>query len=494
MIVGSAQPMAEPPQASFELGRFTVTVFYRVITNDRADGPKTVCFAPGLPALFDAYRWGNDYDEYMLCREYDPQLLVDAATRTWKIGVKYSTPERKGGSDSTGGGTGKETAGEYANPLLELPTAKFAATDKESLMQQVYDPITGSVQPATASNGQVFDPPPKTLDGFGILTITRNEPITANHPYLAWLYMRKVNLDYFWGLPPGSWKFKEISPESQNRQLPNGSTVSFLRVSYRAEFNPDGWDTSILDYGDYSLALDPRGPNYPLRKVPFMTANNQPTAMPLNGRGAALQDKLPFTALPGANVIVLPASTPPIVYKNGDRVQVNNIGGELPIPLKPNSTYFVINPQPAVPSGQEFSLAASTPNVTISGVRNAAGLGVIVTTNQPHNLVDGQTVVILDAQAVNVDDEDYFVNDAWQIGVISPTSFSLKNNGVGFLGDGDPDEQYASGGLIAVPITILSNGTGTSYIWAPAVYIRIRPFQRLPFAFLQLPNSFAQCQ
>ena len=377
--LGVAEPMSIPPEISFELGRFTATVFYRVLSNDRNDGPMGICQGRGLPALFSPYVWGNDSDPYMLCRGYDPQLQIDAATCVWKVGVKYSTPELKpahggGPRNGTGGGTGKETPGEYQNPLLELPTAKFSSTGKESLLQQIYDPVTGATQPATASNGQVFDPPPKTLERFGVLTITRNEPTTANHPYLSWQFTDVVNLDTFWGLPPGSWKCREISADLQNRQLPNGVTVSFLRVTYTFELNPNGWDIFILDYGDFSLFRTPRGSDYPLSQTSYSRpARATPPLALLNGRGAASQPKLPFTVItsgPQIGYIQLAAANPPVTYANGNQVQVSNIGGALPLPLVNNSSYFVCNAQPG---GTVFQLAASSPNLQIISFPHVRG-------------------------------------------------------------------------------------------------------------------------
>lgn len=494
----TAEPMSIPPECSFELGRFTATVYYRVLTTDRADGPIGVCQAVGLPALFDPYVWGNDSDPYMLLREYDPQLLVDAATCTWKVGCKYSTPERKPGRDGTGGGTGKETPGEYQNPLLELPTAKFSSTGKEALLQQVYDPITGSLMPATASNGQVYDPPPKTQEHWGVLTIIRNEPVTANHPYLSWLYTDAVNSDTFWGLPPGSWKCKEINAENQNRQLPNGVTVSFLRVTYTFELNPNGWDIFIVDSGTYYLQPDPRGPNWPMQAIDFKTNTGQVTEGPLNGRGGALQDKLPFTVItsgPQLGYIQLAPSRPPTTYANGDQVQVSNIGGALPAPLQPNSTYWVCNTQPG---GTVFQLAASNPNIKILGITNFADIPVQVICSQPHGLTTGQLVVINGAHAVNLADDFYTINGPWIVSVINPTDFNViapvfGAGGPKLQGTGDPDGDYFSGGLVAIPLTLLG-GTPTSYIWAPPVYNRIRNFQRLAYGPLSLPNSFAECQ
>ena len=318
------------PDADFEAGRLTVRAPYRVITDSLDDGPMVVCSATGLPSIGAEYAWGNDANPYLFCKRYDPRPIGSAPTLTWKVIVEYSTPEVKEARD-TGGGGGKISTADFTNPLGELPEIKMHSSGREELLTQIYDNFTGILKPVTASNGEVFDPPPKTLGQAITIEISRNESIATNTGY-AISFQNAVNLDPFFGFAPGYLKFKDITFNLQTRQMPNGAQFPFLRGSYVIEYNPMGWDEKILDYGTYTWQAGQGGL---LVRQKIKNADGHPTAAPLNGRGQLLAMRTPATF--SGTTMTLAVTTPQTAFQDGDLVQLNNIGGGLPAAQMPGS-------------------------------------------------------------------------------------------------------------------------------------------------------------
>ena len=489
---------------SFKAGSYTARVYYRVIVNSRNDGPQIVCSAAGLPALYSTYAYGNESNAAMLLREYEPMRIGDVATMTWEVAAVYSTPAIKEGSDGgKGGGTGKENPGQFQNPLLELPTAKFHSSSKEVLIHQIYDGRTNSWKPCTASTGEVFDPPPKKQQGIGTLTITRNEDIGTNHPAIALKYQNAVNADVFFGMKPGTWRIKEISPETHNRQIPGGSIYRFLRTAYVFEGDADGWDLSLLDYGTFYWKVDPRGTNFPLVDTKFKTADRHPCSRALDGNGGALPPRLPFTT--AGSVLTVPATDPSIPYISGTKVYVdaanfNGVAGKLPAPLQKNVIYYVY----AV-AGTSFKLA-KTANANALIISDADYLGngmVSFTTDAPHGFVGGETVLVedvVDSYLADAWNDEFVVLNGLNGSILTATQFSANIPNFDpfdspFLqGVGEPPLVYQSDGFIARPISLTAAGTGLNFIWSPGTFFQVRPYSRIPFAPLGLPASFAGCQ
>jgi hypothetical protein len=342
-VVGSAERSNKMPTGSFQKGKYEVRTFWRVIVDSDDDSCVTVVNATGLPLLDSTYEWGNESNEEMYAEEYITTSL-GAKTKAWEVTVVYRTPALKDdSSEDAGGGAGRRTPGEFLNPLLELPTAKVHFSGRETLLTQIVD-VNGNLGPVAASNGEVFDPPPKYMQTIMTLTIERNEVIDADHPAIGAAYTNRLNSDYFWGIAPGFWKIKEITAEPKSRQIPGGDTNRYLRVSYVFEYNPDGWPIELLDYGTYTWEQRP-GPvaaNPQLVKT-AIKINGKEAAAPLNGKGRVLQDRLSFTVLSGSSALTIPASTGNISYAVGDVVQVVSPTGVLPSPLGRDTNYYVVD-------------------------------------------------------------------------------------------------------------------------------------------------------
>jgi hypothetical protein len=422
-VVGSAEPI-NMPEGNFGLGRQMVRVPYRVIVNSQNDGPLTVASAPGLPVIYSTYAWGSESNDELVLTRFESKRQGSSKTLTWIVEAIYETPETKEGRSNrdAGAGTGRRTAGEFTNPLLEIPTVKWHSSGREALLTRIYDNTTGIVKPCTASNGEVFDPPPKFIETFATLEIQRNESIAANQPGIAALYTNAINSDVFWGLPAGYWRFKEIVPERQDRQIPVAPyKFPFLRVSYVAEYNPAGWDIQLLDYGSYYWERPVNSPGgaagaIPARRIKIKTADGHDTSAPLNGYGMPLPDRVPWTPVTGAGpgAVTIAATSPIQKFNVGDLIQFTAIPTTgsppssvvAPAPLSFNTVYYVIS------------------NTVTAG-----------------------------AQAIDV----------------STTPGGAR-------------------------IALTTTGTGWQYAYSPGVFFTIRPYNRLPFAALGLPQSFAAVQ
>jgi hypothetical protein len=292
---------------------------------------------------------------------------------------------------------------------LERPSVKFHTSGREVSLTKIYDNISNTLKPCTASNGEVFDPPPKTMDRMLTLEIQRNESIATPHPALAIQYINACNSDVFWGMAAGVWLCKGINPERQERRTPAGAIFPFLRTSYTFEARAEGWDLQLLDYGTKYISqtrVSAAVASSPPITRQFVTTENHPTSGLLNGRGGALPDKIPFTADNGTSLLTTPATTTGATFANGDLVQLTNIGGALPDGLVAYRNYYIKDPNPSG-GGQAFNLSLTSGGATVS--------------------------------------------------------FS-------------------------------DNGTGTHYIGSPGVFFTIRPFARLPFAALGLPQNFMLVQ
>lgn len=395
-VIGFAAERPDSPKASFEVGKYTVTRKFLVLTSSVLDGPGVVALAIGLPRLFQPYIFGTEFLPNCRVRSVVPERIKPASLE-WEVTVTYETPERKHGGGGEGGqeqqdsGTGEEQDGQFENPLLYIPEVE---TRFETYKQPIYgvrglgfkagvtngsadvsvnpgvkffqvgDPVcltditpryfafNGSVitssigksiettvtaisgstvtlakpwtgvtstdpgatlfnlnfQPAHASNGEIFVPPPEMDASRLILTITRNEDISSPHPALALAYQDSLNSDIFWGAAPGQCKVMSITAQRQTKQLPDGSVVVYLRCTYQFQFRPF-WDIQLLDKGNFYFAATSMADPTPARYA-FQSREGQPIEGLLDGNGQKLADggnpvflsirpyrSLPFAAL-----------------------------------------------------------------------------------------------------------------------------------------------------------------------------------------------------
>jgi len=102
MGVTSVVRYGQPTLAPNDEGHRVYTVEFRVTTNSKDDGPKSVlvggrAFATPLPAAGAVYSFGNDIDLYATADPIPAVDLVDekALLRYWKVTYTYTTVPRK---------------------------------------------------------------------------------------------------------------------------------------------------------------------------------------------------------------------------------------------------------------------------------------------------------------------------------------------------------------------------------------------------------------
>lgn len=513
MSVVSCRRSSRPARGTFELGQYVIYEYWTVIVSSLSDTPLVVTAATGLPRLFDLYTGSA----IMRARSFEAEQTADNSL-VWNVTVIYRTPDLKEGQRGdfggtgrdSGGGTGRENATDFNNPLSELPKVKFSTTSKEDAVTQIYDVNAGILKPVTASNGELFDPPPKKLTrGIG-LEISRNEDISAPHPLTALTYVDAVNSDTWWGLPPGSWLCVSIGAERAERQVPGGAPIPYLSVVYSFEARAE-WDIVILDSGSYynlPSAASTSNPFLPLlapsnlwvpfdpvsvaaaavtptafRRRQFQSAEGHPVHAPLNGQGGALPSASTFTSSTSTNRLTVPApaTASPGVYVNGIAVQVWATGGTLPAPLSPLAVYYTVNVNL---DDNSFQLTANpnTQQITVSGCSYSAAGGAFI------NAAAGRFVGVAIGMRV--------------FGRGIPASTTVTSAGSGTATQinlsATPTETVTSGTVIfygvAGTVTITSDGTGTFTVKPLGVFLRVRPYNRVPFGALGLPQSFLDVQ
>lgn len=321
-VIGTAQETPDSPEEfSASTDRRTYRRKFLVRCSSMLDGPLQVTAAPGIPRKYSPYVFGTERDQYALALNFSA-ARIDSGFPHWHVHVEYSTPEprQKGEKGDTS-----------EDPLLWIPEASTSMEKLQEAVYAVYDisgvkapagvvkapdgaPVPagewdffgllggdaqpgnakdarGPITPCRASNGEVFDPPPMRDASRLVLSITRNESITSNHPRAGIQYADAVNADRFWGGPPGVWKCQGITAERQTRQI-NNRPCPYLKVTYKFEARLT-WDLILLDAGTFYTSVSPEkvpfaGPEIVRRK--FITHDGHPTTGPLDGKGGKLAD------------------------------------------------------------------------------------------------------------------------------------------------------------------------------------------------------------
>jgi hypothetical protein len=524
-VIGTAKPARDSGEIEFEVGSLRIRRRFLVECSSLEDDEQVATSAPGLPNLFDTYSSATSSNELLRARKYSGRRVVPGS-RYWFVDVTFETPPVKqgtggsGGSSGgggSGGGTGEERPGQYENPILELAEVEMHGVEHEEITNYILDTDTGNIRPVTNSAGEVYDPPPKDTVTGSVLTIERNEPLSAPHPAMGNTYRNTVNADAFWGLPPGCWRCIDIVAKRAVRQLPNGQTGVYLRVKYTFESRAT-WDTIILDAGRYFILLPASAVNTPANvSVPifapgnpwvpvtvvslptgftvsatraqrreFTTREGHPVRGALNGQGGPLPDASTFTASSGTSLLTVPAppATNPGNYVNGLAVQLWNTGGALPAPLKPNTTYYTAS---VAAGGLSFGLATSPFRQVIpyTGYFGNGSTALNVTT-------DGQ---FLDAGPPGL-----------EVGMSVQGEGIAAGTTIASLGGGNSEVTLSiaatdagNGGTVIFstplsPVTLTTNGSGVNTIKPLGVFGRIRKKRWLPFKALALPQSFRDVQ
>jgi hypothetical protein len=322
-IVGNAVELPGSPRASFAVGKHTIDRKFLVQTDDVATGPIEVCLAPGLPVQFQRYSFGEEWHPTCRARSHDPERL--GTSKYWVVTVHYETPERKeragrdGGNTGAGndpnsgdgGGTGDEKDGQFENLELEIPQLQCHYEVEKIPVEGIYNSKTQNYEPLRASTGEIYNPPAMMDASSLVITITRNEPLTANPQVVASLYMDAVNSDNYFGFKPGYLKMQSITFSREVKQVLNGLIqIPYLRVTYIMRSRALGWDLKLLDKGTWFYLQNSQDLTKPKIKQAFLTDDGSRRDGLLDGNGGKLPDngnwvwntfqvyrRLPFNAL-----------------------------------------------------------------------------------------------------------------------------------------------------------------------------------------------------
>lgn len=206
-----------------QVGVRNYTAVYRVITDNKEDGPQVVRQATGIPRVLDGYNNGNDVDAGARVVDVRADLQDEKSLTVWKVTVEYS-------SDSGQSGQQQE------DPLDRPAVQRWSFNRYVKLVEKYLDDKKFS---NTAD--EPFEPY-EIDDSRPVLEVTRNQ--ASFNPVLAYEYRDAVNSDAFFGAAPGTAKVASISA-SQSEE--NG--ILFWVVRYAIEFNPDGWQPKIRNQG-----------------------------------------------------------------------------------------------------------------------------------------------------------------------------------------------------------------------------------------------------
>jgi hypothetical protein len=210
-------------------GERTYQRTFKVVTDDRKVGAKAVLAA--VPVAFrDAYTNGlaaaapgYETDTGAFCQAKNAQCTSPDG-RTWTVTVDYAPFDPNSQQDE--------------NPLDEPPQMDWDAADFEEVVEQDVDG-----NPVINSAGDPFDPPLTRDNSYPILVITRNEATFS--PGLAYSYRNKVNAATFFGSGPRTVRCRPIVGKKQY----HAAFGTYYQVTYRFEFNPDGFDKNVLNQG-----------------------------------------------------------------------------------------------------------------------------------------------------------------------------------------------------------------------------------------------------
>lgn len=190
MSVTSVQSLSAEGGYAEDLSR-TYTARWRVVTNSRNDGPRTILSAAGLPKYGDPFAFGSDTDSNATVRSASASLeSVDATLRSYIVTLQYSSrggsadPQDNASDDPTDWGW--KISGD-ADVFMKAPETDI---DGRALVNLVEEPFVVEIE----------DPQPTLILEKNTKTISLTQWAQAQ---------KKVNQNDIWGLPKRTVKLKK---------------------------------------------------------------------------------------------------------------------------------------------------------------------------------------------------------------------------------------------------------------------------------------------
>lgn len=268
-------------------GHRTFTVQHQVETDTRYDGPHTVMFTPGLPAIGSLWNFGNDNDSWAFCYPLMDVNLRDRKenVRLWDVDQTFSTKPLTRCQDES-----------IEDPLLEPPKigGGFANYTKEATTDINGVPILSSSWETVRGKAVEVDADRSTV------WVEQNVATLGQATFATMI--NTVNDDVLWGFAARKVKLSMVTWE---RKLYGVCDFYYTR---RFEFQTDDntFDLDdILDEGtkaygywdgdDWIIAGNPADPSA-ARK--YLDKNDNPARVLLDGFGqpnivGAVQAKIP---------------------------------------------------------------------------------------------------------------------------------------------------------------------------------------------------------
>lgn len=249
-----------------------------VKTTDKNDGPQTVMFTPGLPAIGSQWNFGNDNDIWAFCT---PQmnirsLLPKEPNFFWTVEQTFSTLRRKTCDQEL-----------IEDPLLEIQKVSGGFT---RFTEEISKNRFGNA--IRTSSHELIRGPQVEFD--------RNRPTVTIEQNVASLGLStftdmidKVNDATLWGL--GSRKIK-LSNVTWSRNI-YGSCNYYYTRTFEFEINFETFDRTVLDEGTKALrgswnalcteytADAGTDKNNPLHFTRFKDCNHENSRVILDGNG-----------------------------------------------------------------------------------------------------------------------------------------------------------------------------------------------------------------
>ena len=238
------------------------TLVYGVWTDSAADGAITVRDNASLPDIGDVYSYESELDSGALCLSKMPRQIE---AKLWEVTCQFKTHH----GDLTKFPDPDDPLSMIAQrrwetqPATVYPTKDLDGNDYVNSAKQSYSPD----QVATEIERQVF-------------VLTRNE---SYFDFVAAAYYNNsINSVSFYGWPPKTVRLTFTAEEKFTNDL------SYVQITYRMEFNENGWQKRLLDEGSFYLDdSDPREQVYPMDKNGIVST----TPIKLDGSGGKLADQ-----------------------------------------------------------------------------------------------------------------------------------------------------------------------------------------------------------
>ncbi len=277
-VVGIAQERPGSPRGNWSDKGASFTRKKRVIVSDPADGPIVVFSAPGVAAIGEFYATGNESHPFAFCKNREAERM-GTTWNYWEVTETFETLTSDQANQQQG----------HENPLLEIPDIRIRHEKFQEPVTFLYDSGTGQIDMVTTTAEEKLSPAPMRDNTRIVLTIARNEIITANPINTILGYMDTLNVAEFWGQPARYVKFDGIDVERVTKINTLGEQLIYLRVTYTFHIRSD-WDKRFLNAGTYYL-INPAGDKRdPKNRKSFVSASGTPYVGLLDDDGTKLAD------------------------------------------------------------------------------------------------------------------------------------------------------------------------------------------------------------